>query len=265
MSLKKRPAQCSPKLQAHLQQLPFYDKADSTHNCIALLENANVLCVEGNLLAFQPQARAEALLDLVQYKQLNGTLDDYCDDFKARYPTFNSLGGDLTTKEDTWTTANGTTASANQALLVCLVLANADRKRFRDCVTDLRNDASSKLVCYPETLADAYSMLGEYVRKHKKHSNNNNICVVDRLGVDPTGYGNHSYNFLQCSLPTRNMTSMTTDDHSYIWRNDHSNNRKILAFPSKMGCLPSGLPRKQHFVPGPPGRAPCDIELLSVT
>ncbi|CAJ1937347.1 unnamed protein product [Cylindrotheca closterium] len=167
-------AQCSPKLRAHLQQLPFYDKAESTHDCIALLENANVLCGGGNLLAFQPQARAEALLDLVQYKQLNGTLDDYYNDFKARYATFSSLGGDLTTKEDTWTTANGTKASTNQALLVCLFLANADRKRFGDCVTDLRNDASSKLVRYPETLADAYTMLGEYVRKHKKNSNNNN-------------------------------------------------------------------------------------------
>ena len=100
--------QCSPKMRGHLQQLAFFKTAATTYNCIKLLENANIVSGGGKILGFEPQARADRLLDLVHFKQKGLTVEEYLNEFKAKYAAFKNLGGTLQNKHDKWTAADGT-------------------------------------------------------------------------------------------------------------------------------------------------------------
>ena len=101
-------AQCLPKMRGHLQQLAFFKTAATTYNCIKLLENANIVSGGGKILGFEPQARADRLLDLVHFKQKGLTVEEYLNEFKAKYAAFKNLGGTLQNKHDKWTAADGT-------------------------------------------------------------------------------------------------------------------------------------------------------------
>ena len=120
--------QCTPKLRGHLAKLEFYDDAVKTKNCIKLLEVANVISGGGQILGFEPQARANALIELVHCKQRGLTVEEYSNEFKARYAAYKNLGGTLENKGDTWTNGVGTKTTTNQAQLVCLFLASANQE-----------------------------------------------------------------------------------------------------------------------------------------
>ena len=151
--------QCSPKLANHLRQLAFFDGAESDADCITLLQQVSVVCSGGRILGFEPQARAKALLDFIHFKQRGLTNEEYLNEFKARYATFKTLGGDLQNKSDTWTNGFGAQATTNQALLVCLFLGNSNKKDYGDLVRDLQNDAAAQVVKYPQDLNRAYTLL----------------------------------------------------------------------------------------------------------
>ena len=184
--------QCSPKMRGHLQQLAFFKTAATTYDCVKLLENANIVSGGGKILGFEPQARADRLLDLVHFKQKGLTVEEYLNEFKAKYAAFKNLGGTLQNKDDKWTAADGTKTTTSQAMLVCLFLANANQKEFGECTRELRNDAASKLVRYPTTLEDAYTMLDEFVKKPKgnntndknNYNNNENVNAYLNIAVD---------------------------------------------------------------------------------
>ena len=109
-----------------------------------------------------------------------------------KYAAFKNLGGTLQNKNNEWTVADGTKTTTSQAMLVCLFLANANQKEFGECTRELRNDAASKLVRYPTTLEDAYTMLDEFVKKPKgnntndknNYNNNENVNAYLNIAID---------------------------------------------------------------------------------
>ena len=126
--------------------MKFFGDAEKTNNCIALLQSVGVLCGGGKVLGFEPQARADALMRLVRLNQGQLTLEEFVNEFKARYNTLKTLGGDLENKNDTWTGPDGASVTTNQALLVCLFLGGVNTNEYGECTRSLRNDAASKLM-----------------------------------------------------------------------------------------------------------------------
>ena len=94
-------AQCSPKLRQRLERTEEFIDAAINHNCVKLLRVANVLSGGGSTIGFKPQAKADRLLELVHFRQRNLSLDEYLNEFKARYAAFKTLCGDLQNETDT--------------------------------------------------------------------------------------------------------------------------------------------------------------------
>ena len=94
-------AQCSPKLRERLERTDEYHNASIDQNCIKLLQIVNILSSRGKNTGFKPQAKANCLIDIVHFRQRNLSLDEYLNEFKARYAAFKTLERNLRNEEDT--------------------------------------------------------------------------------------------------------------------------------------------------------------------
>jgi len=218
--------QCSKRMSDHLQGLPFFNKCSDTNDCVTLLKHCQLLTTGGKLLAFCPSQRAKAIRSLANCKQLQSqSVTDYLQEFQGRLQLYQNLHGDLKCYEDTWTGSDGKKVSSKEALIVCLFIDGCDYVRFGERQQRLRDDASSKNIRYPSTLAGAYEMVEQWDAEgtHTKRRNPNSSSRNgdgNRNNNDDTSESVHDY--LNTPTDSREneicLTSAKYDDNIYVHR-----------------------------------------------
>jgi len=164
---------CSKQMRTTLTGVPGYEKAKIKHDPIWLLKSIKGICLRYDAKIKKSIALSSALESILSFRQKNRSNDDYYKEFIALVDVYEQYGGTfghLSAYEDDIkslvATSSVTEAQARkkvrERVLASSFLERADTQRYGSMKRDLANDYSLSIDKYPESIANALSVLNSW-------------------------------------------------------------------------------------------------------
>ena len=185
--------QCLPSMRGKIESLPEYKKLELDDNVVGLMAKIKDIAysTDGKQYEFWTmQAQMRTMLTMQQQK--NESLDAFGARLASQVGVTEGVWGSMIPNKEKGKLTDVQEKSRDK-FLACVLLAGADRLKYKGAIDKLNNDYISDRVNYPANMADMIAWLGRY-----RGGGTSNKRVEDMMDGVRTSFAQTQWDRIKC-------------------------------------------------------------------